>query len=134
MEDGRWPGKPIIPCAGESSNGGRLQMLPKESGVEGALGRNGLSIGSGLFAAPYAFKVAMRVLAGEKVDHTIYYEGVAVTRENVKLCKTGTAKEFSEGCNVIPPGTVPPDYAIDFWSPYTPELGFNSALLGEPDY
>jgi len=134
VEDGRWPNKPIIPCAGESSNGGRLQMLPKESGVEGALGRNGLSIGSGLFAAPYAFKIAMRVLAGEKVDHTTYYEGVAVTRDTVKLCKTGSAKEFAEGCNAIPPGTVPPDYAIDFWSPYTPELGFNSALLGEPDY
>ena len=42
VEDGRWPGKPIIPCAGESSNGGRLQMLPKDSGIEGALGRNGL--------------------------------------------------------------------------------------------
>ena len=60
--------------------------------------------------------------------------GVPVTRETVKLCKTGTAKEFAEGCNTIPPGTVPPDYAIDFWSPNTPELGFNSALLGEPDY
>jgi ribose transport system substrate-binding protein len=134
VEDGRWPSKAIIPCAGESSNGGRLQMLPKDSGVEGALGRNGLSTGSGLFAAPYGLKIAMRVLAGEKVDQTTYYEGVPVTRETVKLCKTGTAKEFAEGCNTIPPGTVPPDYAIDFWSPNTPELGFNSALLGEPDY
>ena len=134
VEDGRWPSKAIIPCAGESSNGGRLQMLPKDSGVEGALGRNGLSTGSGLFAAPYGLKIAMRVIAGEKVDQTTYYEGVPVTRETVKLCKTGTAKEFAEGCNTIPPGTVPPDYAIDFWSPNTPELGFNSALLGEPDY
>ena len=134
VEDGRWPGKPIIPCAGESSNGGRLQMLPKDSGVEGALGRNGASTGSGLFAAPYGFKIAMRVLSGEKVDQTTYYEGVRVARETVKLCKTGTAKEFAEGCNTIPPGIVPPDYAIDFWSPNTPELGFNSVLLGEPDY
>ena len=73
-------------------------------------------------------------LLARKSTSTTYYEGVPVTRETVKLCKTGTAKEFAEGCNTIPPGTVPPDYAIDFWSPYTPELGFNSALLGEPDY
>ena len=108
-------------------------MLPKDSGIEGALGRNGQSTGSGLFAAPYGLKVAMRVIAGEKVEHTTYYEGVPVTQKTVKLCKTGTAKEFAEGCNTIPPGTVPPDFAIDFWSPYTPELGFNSVLLGEPD-
>ena len=76
----------------------------------------------------------MRVLAGEKVDQTTFYEGVRGHARNRQVCKTGTAKEFAEGCNTIPPGTVPPDYAIDFWSPNTPELGFNSALLGEPDY
>jgi ribose transport system substrate-binding protein len=87
-----------------------------------------------LFAAPYGFKIAMRVLAGEKVDRTTFYEGVRVTRDTVKICESGTAKEFAEGCNTIAPGIVPPDYAIDFWSPHTPELGFNSVLLGEPDY
>jgi ribose transport system substrate-binding protein len=134
IEDKRWPGKPLIPCAGESSNGGRLQMFSPESGIEGAASRNGISIGSGLFAVPYAFKVAMRVLDGEKIDRITYYEGLAVTKDNLKLCKTGTAADFAAGCNVIPPGIVPPDYAIDFWSPQTPELGVNAALLGEPDY
>jgi ribose transport system substrate-binding protein len=134
IEDKRWPGKPLIPCAGESSNGGRLQMFSPESGIEGAASRNGISIGSGLFAVPYAFKIAMRVLDGEKIDRITYYEGLAVTKDNLKLCKTGTAADFAAGCNVIPPGIVPPDYAIDFWSPQTPELGVNAALLGEPDY
>ena len=41
VEDGWWPDNPIIPCAGESANGNRLQMLPVSSGIEGALGDPG---------------------------------------------------------------------------------------------
>lgn len=134
VEENRYPGKPIIPCVSDASNGERLQMLPVDSGVDGALGRQGMSRGAGLFAAAYSLKIALRVLEGEKVDHLTYYQGVAITNDQVKLCKTGTAKEFAEGCNTMPPGIVPPDYVIDFWSPETPELGFNSVLLGEPDY
>ena len=134
VEDGWWPDNPIIPCAGESANGNRLQMLPVDSGIEGALGKKGQSIGSGLWAVGYTFRVAMQVLDGENVDHLIYYTGVEVTEENVRLCETGAAKEFAAGCNTIPPGTVPPDYAIDFWSPLVPEMGFQAALVGEPDF
>jgi ribose transport system substrate-binding protein len=136
VEDGYYPEHPIIPCAGESANGGRLQMLPTTSGMEGAIGRSGLSVGSGLWAVPYLLKVAVDVLEGKDHPHLIFYNDavVEVTKDNVKLCESGTAKEFAAGCNTIPPGIVPPDYAIDFWSPFTPELGFNSALLGEPDY
>ena len=83
---------------------------------------------------PTHSKLPCAYLLARRLIRLRIYEGVPVTRETVKLCKTGTAKEFAEGCNTIPPGTVPPDYAIDFWSPNTPELGFNSALLGEPDY
>jgi ribose transport system substrate-binding protein len=137
VEDGYYPTNPIIPCAGESANGGRLQMLPPDSGIEGALGRNGLSVGSGLWTMPYLLKVAVDILDGKKpASNPIYTNDslVNVTKDNVKICETGTAREFSEGCNTIAPGIVPPDYAIDFWSPYTPELGFNAALVGEPDY
>ncbi|MBT3925343.1 MAG: substrate-binding domain-containing protein [Rhodospirillaceae bacterium] len=133
VEDGWWPDHPIIPCAGESANGNRLQMLPVSSGIEGALGKDGQSIGSGLWAVGYTFRVAMRVLDGENVDHLIYYTGVEVTKDNVRLCETGSASEFAAGCNTIPPGAVPPDYAIDFWSPQVPELGFKAALHGIPD-
>ena len=62
VEDGWWPDHPIIPCAGESANGNRLQMLPVSSGIEGALGKSGQSIGSGLWAVGYTFRVAMQVL------------------------------------------------------------------------
>lgn len=134
IEDKRYPGKPIIPCSSDASNGERLQMLPAASGVEGALGRRGLSRGAGLDAAAYGLKIAIQALEGKKVDRITYLQVVPVTNENVKLCKTGTAKEFAEGCNTMPPGIVPPDYVMDFWSPLTPELGFNSVLLGEPDY
>ncbi len=136
VEDGWWPDNPIIPCAGESANGGRLQMLPPDSGIEGAVSRNGLSVGSGLWAVPYLLKVAVDVLDGKEVEQTIFYNDavVEVTPDNVQMCEEGTAAEFAGGCNTIPPGIVPPDYAIDFWSPFTPELGFNSVFLGEPDY
>ena len=136
VEDGWYPDNPIIPCAGESANGGRLQMLPPESGIEGAVNRDGLSIGSGLWAVPYLLKVGVDVLDGKDRDHLIFYNDhvVDVTKDNIKMCESGTAAEFGAGCNTIPPGIVPPDYAVDFWSPLTPELGFNAALLGEPDY
>ena len=136
VEDGYYPDNPIIPCAGESANGGRLQMLPADSGMEGAIGRNGLSIGSGLWAVPYLLKVGVDVLDGKDRDHLMFYNDhvVDVTQANVKMCESGTASDFAAGCNTIAPGIVPPDYAVDFWSPLTPELGFNAALLGEPDY
>lgn len=136
VEDGYYPDNPIIPCAGESANGGRLQMLPADSGMEGAIGRNGLSVGSGLWSVPYLLKVGVDALDGKEPDHLIFYNDhvVDVTPGNVKMCESGTAEEFGAGCNTIPPGIVPPDYAVDFWSPLTPELGFNAALLGEPDY
>jgi ribose transport system substrate-binding protein len=136
VEDGYHPANPIIPCSGESENGHRLQMLPVDSGIEGALGANGQSSGSGLWGVPYLLKVAVDVLDGKEREHLIYYNDaiVWVTPENVKICETGTAEEFAAGCNTIAPGIVPPEYQVDFWSPYTPELGFNAALLGEPDY
>ena len=133
VEDGWWPDNPIIPCAGESANGNRLQMLPVDSGVEGALGKVGQSIGSGLWAVSYTFKVAMDVLDGKEMPHLTWYTGVEVTQDNVKLCETGTATEFAAGCNTIRPGIVPPDYAIDFWSPQVPELGFRAATEGKLD-
>jgi ribose transport system substrate-binding protein len=134
VEDGWWPENPIIPCAGESANGNRLQMLPVDSGIEGALGKAGQSIGSGLWAVSYTFKTAMEVLDGNaEVPHLRWYTGVEVTQDNVKLCENGTAAEFAAGCNTISPGIVPPDYAIDFWSPQVPELGFRAATEGKLD-
>ena len=98
-------GQPDHPCAGESANGNRLQMLPVDSGVEGALGKSGQSIGSGLWAVSYTFKTAMEVLDGDEVDHLRWYTGVEVTQDNVKLCENGTAEEFAAGCNTSSPAS-----------------------------
>ena len=96
VEDGWWPDNPIIPCAGESANGNRLQMLPVDSGIEGALGKTGQSIGSGLWAVSYTFKTAMEVLDGnEDVPHLRWYTGVEVTQDNVKLCENGHVRKSS---------------------------------------
>jgi ribose transport system substrate-binding protein len=133
VEDGWYPKNPIIPCSGDAENGARVQMLPAKSGTTGALGANGLSIGSGLFGVPYALKVAVDILDGKQQPHLIVYDPVQVTDANVKMCETGSAADFAAGCNTIPPTLVPDDYVIDFWSPYTPEIGINSALLSMPE-
>ena len=118
---------------GEFSNGGRLQMLPKDSGIEGALGRNGLSTGSGLFAAPYAFKIAMRVLAGEKVDHTTYYEGVPVTQKRSSFAKPAPPRNSPRAATPSRPAQSRPTTPSTSGLPIRRNSDFNSALLGEPD-
>ncbi|MET2829212.1 substrate-binding domain-containing protein [Mesorhizobium shangrilense] len=132
VEDGWYPKNPIIPCSGEAENGARIQMLPKESGIEGALGARGLSVGSGLSGVPYALKIVKDVLDGKKHPRTITYDPVQVITANVKLCQTGSAQEFGQGCNTLPPALVPNDYVIDFWTPETAEIGIQQALTGNP--
>ena len=70
VEDGRWSGKPIIPCAGKSSNGGRLQMLPKDSGVKWD---------------------GSRITEKQQAECTIEFDGtgVFVVFEGVRIAKRG---------------------------------------------
>ena len=128
VEDGYADNHPIIPCAGEAENGARVQMLPKDSGVEGALGATGLSVGSGLSGVPYALRIVVDLLEGKQHPKLITYDPVRVTNENVELCETGSAGEFAKGCNTIDPGMVPSDYVIDFWTPETAEIGLPQVL------
>jgi ribose transport system substrate-binding protein len=130
IEDGWFPKHPVIPCSGEAENGARVQMLPADSGVKGALGARGLSVGSGLFGVPYALKVVTDILGGKQHPHMVVYDPVQVTDKNVKLCSSGNAEDFGKGCNTIPPALVPGDYIVDFWSPYTSEIGVDASLVG----
>jgi ribose transport system substrate-binding protein len=57
-----------------------------------------------------------------------------VTNENVKLCETGTWEEMKAGCNVFSPTIVPnPGWFASIFSPELPQLGLQSALVGQPE-
>lgn len=51
----------------------------------------------------------------------------------LKLCKTGSAQELADGCNVFAKDlNVAPGFFTGFWSPEI-GLGLQAALTGEPD-
>ena len=57
-----------------------------------------------------------------------------VTNETVKYCKEGTWAEMKDGCNAFPPSLVPnPGWFASIYSPETPEIGLQAALVGQPE-
>lgn len=144
------PADKVRPCAGESSNGHRVQML-QPGAVKGAsktykpIGFRSISYGSPPYSGAYAFKLAVEKLEGKpltlpkslgnmkKLPHHIPLPLPLVTPKDVKLCKTGSYKELAAGCNVFDPGKVPPGWFSDIYSPFTPEVGFQAALNAKPE-
>ena len=80
-----------------------------------------------------ALKLAMDVLEGKKVDKLTMMPLEAVTADNAKLCQTGSFDELSKGCNVFDPGLVPSGWFANILNPATPEVGFQAALVGQPE-
>ncbi|MBN9023234.1 MAG: ABC transporter substrate-binding protein [Rhizobiales bacterium] len=130
----------ILPCAGEASNGGRIQMLPVGTEVEGGdgtyrpMGAKRWSSGSQNFTGALALKLAVDKLEGKDVPMLTDVAQNVVTNENVKLCQEGTWKEMSEGCNVFQPAIISnPGWFASIYSELTPETGLQAALVGQPD-
>lgn len=130
----------LRPCAGEASNGGRVQMLPVEAQVDGAnghyrpVGAKRWSAGSGNFTGAYALKLAVQKLEGAEVPQEVIVPNPAVTNKNVQLCEEGTWEEMSKGCNVFKPSIVPnPGWFASIYSDLTPEVGLSAALVGQPE-
>ncbi|UHD44601.1 ABC transporter substrate-binding protein [Aureimonas altamirensis] len=131
----------LKPCAGEGSNGGRIQMLPAGTEVEGAdgpyapLGAPRISYASPPYSGAYALKLAVEMLDG-KTDvpqHTTLPLPI-VTNETVKLCETGSWDEMKNGCNAFKPSIVAnPGWFASIFSEETPEVGLNAALVGQPE-
>jgi ribose transport system substrate-binding protein len=115
--------KPIIPCAGESSNGHRFFMLPKS---QGGIGLRSISYGSPPYSGALALKLAVKVLQGNTVPKLTILPLPVVTNANIKL---GT--DPAKGANVFPPKLVPPGFFADFYSPEV-GLGLHAALTGKP--
>jgi ribose transport system substrate-binding protein len=131
----------LKPCAGESDNGARIQMLPASTVVEGMdgtyrpMGAPGISYASMPITGAMALKLAVDALEGKDVPHKTVLEQVYVTNANVKLCETGSWEEMKAGCNVFPPSIVTnPGWFAQLYNKDIPELGLSAALFGRPEY
>ena len=139
LEAGKTPAD-LLPCAGEGANGGRIQMLPEGTEVEGAsspyapLGAPRISYASPPYSGALALKLAVEALEGKDVPKLTVLPLPVVTSETVKLCEEGTWDEMKAGCNAFKPALVSnPGWFASIFSDQTPEVGLNAALVGQPE-
>ena len=139
LEAGRKPDQ-LLPCAGEGSNGGRVQMLPADTEVEGAsspyapMNAPRISYASPPYSGALALKLAVQALEGKEIPKKTVLPLPLVTNETIKLCKVGTWQEMKEGCNAFQPSIVAnPGWFASIFSEETPEVGLNAALVGQPE-
>ncbi len=130
----------LIPCAGEGANGGRIQMLPVGTEVEGGaspyspMGAPRISYASPPYSGALALKKAVEALEGKEVPDLITLPLPVVTNETIQYCETGSWEEMAAGCNAFPPALVPnPGWFASIFSEETPEVGFAAALVGQPE-
>jgi ribose transport system substrate-binding protein len=130
----------LRPCGGEASNGGRLQMLPAGTQVDGAngsyrpMGARRMSSGSQNFSGALALKRVVEKLEGKDIPKLTVIEQNLVTNDNIKLCETGSWAEMKAGCNVFKPSLIPnPGWFASVYSPDVPEVGVQGALTGKPE-
>ena len=129
------------PCAGEGSNGHRIQMLKAGTEVDGGsgtyrpMGSRSISYASPPYSGALALKHAVEILDGKKdLPHMFTLPLPLFTSDEIKLCKEGTWKEMSEGCNVFQPSIIAnPGWFASIYSADTPEVGLNAALVGTPE-
>jgi len=130
----------LLPCAGEGSNGGRIQMLAVGTEVEGAaspyepLGAPRISYASPPYSGALALKLAVEALEGKDVPKKTVLPLPIVTNETIKLCDEGTWAEMKAGCNAFKPSLVSnPGWFASIFSEATPEIGLAAALVGQPE-
>ena len=130
----------LLPCAGEGANGGRIQMLPQGTEVEGAsspyapLGAPRISYASPPYSGGLALKLAVQALEGKDVPKLTILPLPVVTSETIKLCDEGTWEEMKGGCNAFKPSLVPnTGWFASIFTDQTPEIVLNAALVGQPE-
>ncbi len=130
----------LLPCAGEGANGGRIQMLPAGTEVEGAaspyapLGAQRISYASPPYSGGLALKLAVQALEGADVPKKTVLPLPVVTSDTIKLCQEGTWAEMKSGCNAFQPSLVSnPGWFASIFSDQTPEIGLPAALVGQPE-
>jgi ribose transport system substrate-binding protein len=76
----------------------------------------------------------VRKLDGEDIPERTILPLPIVTSETIKLCEEGTWEEMKDGCNAFLPSLVPnPGWFASIFSEETPEVGLQSALVGQPE-
>ena len=111
LEAGRKPGQ-LLPCAGEGSNGGRVQMLPAGTAADGAtgsyapMGAPRISYASPPYSGALALKLAVQALEGKDVPKRVTLPLPLVTNDTIKLCQEGSWAEMKAGCNAFKPSVV----------------------------
>jgi len=130
----------LLPCAGEGANGGRIQMLPADAKVEGGdcpycpMNAPRISYASPPYSGGLALKLAVEKLEGKDVPKRTTLPLPLVTNQSIKYCETGSWDEMKAGCNAFPPALVPnPGWFASIFSERTPEIGFQGALVGQPE-
>ncbi|MDR3387242.1 MAG: sugar ABC transporter substrate-binding protein, partial [Rudaea sp.] len=82
----------LKPCAGEGSNGHRIQMLPVGTKVDGAngtyrpMGAPSISASSQITPGAKALRMAVDKLDGKNVEKLVLLSPGAVTNDTVKMC------------------------------------------------
>ena len=130
----------LLPCAGEGSNGGRIQMLAADAKVEGGdcpycpMNAPRISYASPPYSGGLALKLAVAKLEGKDVPKRTTLPLPLVTNQTIKYCETGSWEEMKAGCNAFPPALVPnPGWFASIFSEQTPEIGFQAARVGQPE-
>ncbi|RVT85221.1 sugar ABC transporter substrate-binding protein [Rhodobacteraceae bacterium CCMM004] len=130
----------VLPCAGEGSNGGRIQMLPADTAVEGGampyapMGAPRISYASPPYSGALALKLAVDILDGAEVPKLTTLPLPIVTSETIQLCETGSWEEQRDGCNAFQPSLVAnPGWFASIFSEELPQLGLNAALVGQAE-
>jgi len=128
------------PCAGEGSNGHRIQMLKSAEGVEGAngiyrpMGYPSISYASPPYSGALALKLAVEKLDGKEIPKLTTLPLPLATNDTIKLCRTGSWDEMKAGCNAFQPAVIAnPGWFGAIFSPATPEVGLQAALNGTPE-
>lgn len=131
----------LKPCAGEGANGHRIQMLPASTKLDGAngtyrpMGAPSISASSQVYPGAMALKMAFDKLNGKQVPKLKLLSPTPITNETVRLCDTGSWAEMKAGCNTFSPAIIPnPGWFASIFSSDLPNLGLQSALVGQPEY
>jgi ribose transport system substrate-binding protein len=134
------PDDKLKPCASESNNGHRIQMLPVGTEVDGAsgtyvpMGAPSISYGNPPTGAALALKLAVDKLDGKDVPNDVTIPLPIFTSEQIKLCKEGTYAEMAAGCNVFEPALIPnPAWDAQIYLKELPQIGLRAALAGSPE-
>jgi ribose transport system substrate-binding protein len=129
---------PIVPCAGEQTQGHLLYMLPPS---QGGVNLSSVSYSATNFTGALGLRELMALLDGQNLPHVIYAQFRLITNDPqpgvstipLKVCNQGTPQELANGCDVFASDLgVAPGFFTGIWSPLI-GLGLHAALTGNAD-